>query len=111
MPIHIVRVTVRGQFDRPDAATRAELVAAAEDHDALLARFTPEGTFTYDRALTVFSFRYEVRTRTDDGTDPATGRDDALAIGLERATAFLAEAGIPAKRLRAEGTDMADMWR
>lgn len=104
MTLHIFRVTVRGQFDQLDPDVRAELLAEADQHDNLLAHFSPDGTFTYEPRLQAFSFRYEVRARGDDAAE------QAVATGLDQAAAYLDARGITAKRLRATATDMADLW-
>jgi hypothetical protein len=44
--VNVFRVTVRGQFKDLSDATRARLLAAADEHDIFLSGFTQEGTFT-----------------------------------------------------------------
>jgi len=90
------RVTVRGQFDRPDDELRRRLLADADAHDTVAAgRFTEEGTLTYQRDLVGFTFRYIVH---GDGPD---GPSDAAAEGELRAIDWLERAGWPYKRLAA----------
>ncbi len=103
MSVRIFRVTVRGQFDALDDATRAQLVAEAPDHDFVSqAAFTRDGTFSYEPNLVAFSFRYEVRV-DEDG--------DALEPAIAAAAKYLHDRGIPSKHIRATATDMATMWR
>jgi hypothetical protein len=111
MALHIYRVTVRGFFTELDPDVRARLLDEADEHDALRAAFTEDGTFTYGRALDAFSFRYQLRVRLDDEDDDRALADaTAERAGLDRATAALEAAGITAKRLRVSVTDMADVW-
>ena len=106
-PLHVFRVTVRGQFhDLDDApAVRQALVDTAADHDIFRSAFTADGTFTYEPALVAFNLRYEVRRRGDDA------HQAALDEGIERAIAYLSGRNISHRHLRASATDMADMWR
>ncbi len=110
MATHIHRVTVRGRFTGLTDAQRAALCAVADDHEALTARFTPDGTLVYDRSLDFFSVRVEVRERTDDdaGGDEVTAR--AEAAGRERAQHLLADLGVTGRLLRTTSTDMASIW-
>ena len=48
MSVAIFRVKGRGRFVDLDDQTRAHLTAALDEHDALMARFTPEHTFEND---------------------------------------------------------------
>ena len=59
MSSRTVRVTVRGSFDQLSDTQRAELTAAAADHDFLFTRYTPEGHLAYDlSARPFFTFRF-----------------------------------------------------
>ncbi|WP_017593065.1 DUF6204 family protein [Nocardiopsis potens] len=73
------RATVRGRFDGLGEEARAALLAAADEHDMYSAAFTEAGTLTYDRALSWFSFRCEVRVSPEEGAEAAEERAGALA--------------------------------
>ena len=118
MSLRIYRVVVRGMFAELDADTSAGLRATAAEHDIFVAAYTAAGSFTYDDRLQAFSFRYEMRVRSEDdrsaADDGAAGGEDeetVLARSLELAAAYLVERGIGFKRLRSNATDMADLWR
>jgi hypothetical protein len=102
----IFRVFVRGRFADLADDVRARLLAEVEQHHAIdAARFTPEGTMTYERNLAAFTFRYELRSNDDDA------EGDVLARATADATARLDAAGITYKGLRASATDMASVWQ
>ena len=78
------RVLVRGRFTGMPQERRAELLAQADAHDALLAEFTEPGTLTYDRSLTAFSVRCVVRAEEErDAVAEARSRAAALVAGTE----------------------------
>lgn len=104
----IFRVTVRGQFEGLDAERRAALLADADDHEPLAAAFTEAGTFTYDRQLHSFSYRFQLRA-TEDALDAARAAVEAEA--LRTVEAHLDELGLGRKHLRASAYDMADVWK
>lgn len=106
METHIHRVIVRGFFDGLDDEQRAWLRDAQPEHDILRSSFA-RGSLTYEPSLSAFSFRYEFRTTDDDGPDH---HEAALAIGMARAEAALAQMGVGHKRLRVTARDMADVW-
>ena len=109
MALQIYRVTVRGFFTDLDPDVRARLLAEVDQHDALDAAFTEAGTITYDRSLTAFSFRYQLRVTLDDAD--RVGADAAARQGgLDRATAALDVVGASAKHLRVTASNMADVW-
>jgi hypothetical protein len=110
MALQIYRITVRGFFTELEPDVRARLLEEADEHDALRAAFTEDGTFTYERALDAFSFRYQLRVQLDDGDDRAVADAAAEQAGLDRAMAALDGAGIASKRMRVTVTNMADMW-
>lgn len=103
MKVH--RVVVRGQFDGLDEDQRQALLAEADEHDYLRSAFTEHGTFTYDRRLVAFNFRYEVRV-ADDADPPVVPEE----VGLAKTRANLDDWGIGHKHLRATATDMATVW-
>lgn len=104
---HIFRVVVRGQFHDLSASARQLLLGELDDHDIFKARYTADGSLTYERNLVAFSFRYEVRERDDVAAD-AEGR--AIETALSKATASLDALGVEHRHLRATATDMASMW-
>jgi hypothetical protein len=101
----IFRVFVRGAFADLEPDVRTRLLAEVEQHHAIdHARFTPEGSMTYEKNLAGFTFRYELRS---SGDDP---EGDVLARAIADAEARLAADGITYRRLRASASDMADVW-
>ncbi len=87
MAMRVFRVTVRGRFRDLSAEARARLVDARADHDVFLARYTAEGTFTYDERIQFFNLRYEVRVADDDGV--AAAADLAGVTAQVEAETFL----------------------
>lgn len=99
----VFRVTVRGRFAGLTDQARAFLERSLAEHDILLSAYTPEGTFTYDRAIAFFNLRYELR---------ASGPDAAELVELEavdEAERFLRTMGLGAKGLRTDVVDMSAM--
>ena len=107
MGVRVHRVVVRGEFDGLRPEQREALLAEVDEHEIFKAAYTEWGTFTYERPLTWFHLRYEVRTDADaeDG-----GPVDPAEVALERARRQLEEWGIGHKRLRATATDMTALW-
>jgi hypothetical protein len=98
------RVVVRGRFDGLDEATRSRLRAEAAEHDLLTARFTDEGTLTYDERLDAFQHRVVVRV------DEGSGEEDvALTAGELAAVEHLEAVGLGHRDLRASATCMDDV--
>ena len=98
------RVTVRGRFDGLDDPTRARLLIEAAAHDVLVARFTDEGTLTYDQRLDAFQHRVVVRV------DEGPGEEDvALTAGELAAVEYLDAAGLGYGRLRVSATCVDDV--
>ncbi|WP_091671189.1 DUF6204 family protein [Amycolatopsis marina] len=97
------RVLVRGRFDAPDQETRAELVAAADDHDLLRAAFTEDGTLTYERSLNGFTFRCTVTASGE------RAEEDARVEGELKAAEVLDNAGWPYRGLGSSATNMDDI--
>lgn len=109
MKVH--RVVVRGQFADLTDEQRTGLLAELDDHDIFKAAYTEWGTFTYERNLVSFSFRYEVRTPDGPDASGATEPEDGpVEIGLRRTRAHLDGWGLGHKHLRGTATDMATVW-
>jgi Family of unknown function (DUF6204) len=98
------RVVVRGRFDGLDEATRSRLRAEAAEHDLLTARFTDEGTLTYDERLDAFQHRVVVRV--DVGSDED---GDARTAGELAAMRYLEDAGLGYRDLRSGATCLDDV--
>ncbi|MBM7494965.1 hypothetical protein JOD64_006187 [Micromonospora luteifusca] len=97
------QVIVRGKFAQLDDEQRAALLAKADEHDVFRAKFTEEGTVTYERSLLAFTFRCLV---------PASDEDrEANVIGKAEALAAAAVSGIGAgyRDLKSVSTDLDDI--
>lgn len=92
------RVLTHGRFGPLTGEQRAALIARAGEHGLLAARFTGEGTVTYDPSLLSFTFRCVV---------DAEGEPGALGAAEERATAAVAALGGTCAGLRSTATDMS----
>jgi hypothetical protein len=105
----IFRIIVRGRFGPLDADRRADLLAAADQHDVVTGGplFTATGTLAYDRRVDFFSYRVEVRV---DEPEPGAARAAALEQAVAVATADLERRGLPWRELRTEGVDMTSVW-
>src|SRR3954452_20410897 len=98
------RVTVRGRFQGLDDDTPTRLQARAAEHDVLVARFTDEGTLTYDSRIDAFQHRAGVRV------DEGPGEEDvALTAGELAAVEYLEAAGLGYGRLRSTATCVDDV--
>ena len=98
------RVIVRGRFDGLDEPTRTRLLSEAAEHDVLTARFTDDGTLTYDRRADAFQHRVVVRV------DEGPGEEDvALTAGELAAVEHLDAAGLGYRDLRAKATCVDDV--
>lgn len=100
------RVTVRGKFDSLTDDAKRQLLEELDHHDALHAQFTPEGSFTYDKALNAFSFRYVVE---DEENNPEEAQGNAHTFAELAATELLTEKGYGFRDLRVESMDMDAM--
>lgn len=102
------RTIVRGRFGSLTSEQRAALLAEANQHDALKAEFTEVGTFTYDRALAFFAFRYQFEV-TGDSADTCDA--EAAVIGELKALEDLDRLGVPARdgSLTVSVTCLSDM--
>ncbi|WP_320066813.1 DUF6204 family protein [Micromonospora sp. RTGN7] len=94
------QVIVRGKFAPLDAEQRAELLARADEHDVFAARFTEEGTVTYERSLLTFTFRCIVPATAEDREDVVIGRTETLAAAAVRGL------GADYRDLRSVSTDL-----
>ncbi|WP_329110189.1 DUF6204 family protein [Micromonospora sp. NBC_01699] len=79
------QVIVRGKFAPLDDGQRARLLAEAEEHNLFQARFTLDGTVTYERALLMFTFRCLVPATEEEKEAVVIGRAEALAAAAIRA--------------------------
>ena len=105
MSLRIYRVAVRGRFADLTDDARAQLVAEAPQHDTVsVGAFTDEGTFTYERAVDFFTFRFQLRARGDDA------RAEAELDAIERAERYLSGRGLGFRDLKVQATDMATVW-
>lgn len=101
----IYRAVVRGQFDALTDEQAAQLRAGAAKHHFLKSAFTSSGCLTYDDRMDAFNVRFELRL--SDDIEAA----DVEAMALELAEERLASEDFGYKKLRADVTDMASMWR
>ncbi|WP_229401379.1 DUF6204 family protein [Micromonospora okii] len=97
------QVIVRGKFPPLDDKQRAELLARADEHDVFQAKFTEEGTVTYERSLLGFTFRCLVPADEADGEPVVIGRAEALAVAAVRGL------GADCRDLRSVSTDLGDI--
>jgi hypothetical protein len=102
--LRILRVLVRGRFDGLDEPSRARLLAEADRHSVADAAFTETGTLTYDRALSSFGFRVQLRVRGDGA------EDRAIAHAEQAARAALDGLGVGCRDVRTTVSDMAAVW-
>jgi hypothetical protein len=104
------RVTVRGMFDQLTEPQRAELLAAAAEHDVFRAEFTEAGNLTYDLAARpFFTFRYLVTATGGAGADLAAEPVSAAADGASAAADWLDEHGYGHKNLRASADGVPEV--
>ncbi|MFD9569397.1 DUF6204 family protein [Streptomyces sp. NPDC059982] len=102
MSTRTFRITVRGFFDGLSAEQRAELTAAAPEHDLLRATFTTEGHLSYELAArNSFSFRFLESGETEEDVLDAAARAELAA------EAWLTERGYGFKRLRSSAEDLS----
>ncbi|MFI8388948.1 DUF6204 family protein [Streptomyces sp. NPDC085540] len=96
------RISVRGSFDGLTDDQRAELLAAAPEHDVLRAEFTAEGHLTYDLAARpFFTFRFVDTGEAEEDILDATARAELAA------ESWLAERGYGFKQLKSQAQDMS----
>ncbi|MEU7554361.1 DUF6204 family protein [Streptomyces sp. NPDC044571] len=104
MSTRTFRITVRGSFGALTEAQRAELAAAAPQHDMLHATFTAEGHLTYDADLTArpfFAFRFLDSGEAEEDILDATARAELAA------ESWLAERGYAFKGLKSQAQDLS----
>ncbi|NBE80053.1 DUF6204 family protein [Micromonospora rubida] len=97
------QVIVRGRFAPLDDDQRARLLAKADEHDVFQARFTEDGTVTYERALLAFTFRCLVPATEEDRAEVVIGRAEALAAAAVRTL------GAGSQDLSSVSTDLDDI--
>ncbi|CAM02954.1 hypothetical protein A8924_4070 [Saccharopolyspora erythraea NRRL 2338] len=101
MAEQVHRVILRGKFGGLDRHARAALLAEADDHDVLDARFTGRGSLTYDRRLAGFTFRCELSVPED------IGRAELRKRAETKLAALLAAFGCGHRDLELSSTNMA----
>ncbi|MFE2879008.1 DUF6204 family protein [Streptomyces roseus] len=102
MSTRTFRITVRGSFDGLTPAQRAELLAAAPEHDIMRSAYTPEGHLSYDIAVgPFFTFRFLESGETEEGILDATARAELAAESR------LTERGYGFKRLTSRAQDLS----
>lgn len=95
------QVITSGRFAPLDDEQRAALVAQADDHGVLSARFTEEGTITYDLPPYAFTFRVLIPVGEDDTERLVLSKAEELA------TAAVRELGADCRDLRSRSSDLA----
>ncbi|MCQ8769829.1 DUF6204 family protein [Streptomyces telluris] len=97
------QVLTKGKFAQLSDEQRVALQAVASQHDVFSARFTEEGTVTYERALNGFTFRVLIPA---DEKDP-----EALVHGMaeELCTAAVRRLGADCRDLQSVSTDRASI--
>src|SRR5690242_16962498 len=93
------QVIVYGRFAPLNDDQRAKLLAVADEHDLLQAKFTSEGSVTYERALRTFTFRCVVQADDDEAAI-------VVAEAEELATAAIRDLGADVRDLRTVSTDL-----
>ncbi|MBW4702283.1 MULTISPECIES: DUF6204 family protein [unclassified Micromonospora] len=97
------QVIVRGKFAPLGDVQRAALLARADEHEVFRAKFTEEGTVTYERSLLAFTFRCLIPATEEDGEAVVIGRAETLAA------AAVAALGVDHRDLRSVATDLDDI--
>lgn len=95
------QVITRGRFAPLDDEQRAALVAQADDHGVLSARFTEEGTVTYELPPHTFTFRVLIPVGDDDTERLVLSKAEELA------TAAVRRLGADCQDLRSRSSDLA----
>ncbi|MEU2510909.1 DUF6204 family protein [Streptomyces syringium] len=97
------QVIVQGKFAPLDDEQRASLRARADEHDVFSARFTEEGTVTYQRTLHGFAFRVLVPADEEDSEALVLSKAEELAAVAVR------KLGAECGDLRSVATDLASI--
>ncbi|MER7767566.1 DUF6204 family protein [Kitasatospora sp. NPDC096140] len=102
MTTRTFRIMVRGVFDGLTDGQRAELLAAAPEHDVLHAAFTREGHLSYDlSARSAFTFRFLDEGEAEEDILAATERAE------QAAESWLTARGYGFKNLRSQAEDLS----
>lgn len=94
------QVIVRGTFETLDDSQRQHLLDHAAEHELLTARFTEEGTVTYELPPRTFTFRCLIPAGT------AEEEDTVLARAEEQAAAAVRGLGVEGRDLKSVSTDL-----
>ncbi|SIR94812.1 DUF6204 family protein [Micromonospora avicenniae] len=97
------QVIVRGKFAPLDDEQRAALLAKADEHDVFRAKFTEEGTVTYERSLLAFTFRCVVPATEEEKEAAVIGRAETLAAAAVR------KLGADYRDLKSVSTDLENI--
>ena len=96
------RIKVRGVFEHLTDQQRAELLAAAPEHDLFGAGFTREGHLSYDLAARpFFTFRFADSGESDEDLTAATERAESAA------RAWLEERGLGFRLIQTQAEDLS----
>jgi hypothetical protein len=96
------RIKVRGVFEQLSDEQRAELLAAASEHDLFGAEFTREGHLSYDLAARpFFTFRFADSGESDEDLVAATERAETAA------RAWLDERGLGFRLIQTQVEDLS----
>ena len=100
----IIRVTVRGMFDKLSAEQTAELLAEQDQHSFLNTRYTAEGYLSYDLpGRPGFAFRFA--DEVDEESQVATAETRAELSALE----WMSGRGFAVKNVSVQSVDMAEV--
>jgi hypothetical protein len=96
------RIKVRGVFEDLTDEQRADLLAAAPEHDLFGAAFTPEGHLSYDLAARpFFTFRFADSGQSDEDLTAATKRAETAA------RTWLDERGLGFRLIQTQAEDLS----
>ena len=97
------QVITHGKFAALTDEQRALLIAQAGDHDLFKARFTEEGTVTYEPTLRTFTFRCLIPATEEDTEALVLGKAEELAADAVR------KLGGSYRDLRSVSTDLSSI--
>ncbi len=100
------RMTVRGRFTDLTEQQRQQLRAEQDDHDMLIAQFTPEGMFIYSPDLGGYQFRYLLVVDEDN---PADADVAAQLEAEERAASDIVAHGLAGRIVKTDLTCVEDV--